>query len=103
MKRKWSAERLAYTEVQRRKIMDCIHRHNRRESKAIERAVVECGSRTLPAPHLREQIRAWYRERWSYLIREYEKILPRVDELPDEQVEHIVKNALMERDEAHGA
>lgn len=100
---KWSAARLAYTAEQRKMIMACIQRHNWREKFALERAVIDCGGRTLPRPHLREQIRAWYRERWSYLLREYEKILPHVDELPDEQVAHIVKNALMEADETHGA
>lgn len=91
---KWSETKMAYTADQRRKIMACIHRLNSREGKAIERAVMDCGGSTLPRPHLRVELRAWFRQRWSYLIAEYEKVLPHVEELPEEQVERIVREHL---------
>jgi hypothetical protein len=77
---KWSPDRLAYTADQRQKIMACIQRLNTQESRALDRAFFMSGA---PRTYLRQQIRAWYRERWTYLIGEYEKILPHVEELPD--------------------
>lgn len=100
----WTAARLKHSAEQRMKIMACIQRLNNREAKAIDRAVMRTVSRdgtiqyTLPRPHLREQIRAWYRERWEYLVREYEAILPHVTELPSDYVEGVVKAAPMEAD-----
>lgn len=72
---KWSAAKLAYTEVQRSMIMRCIHALNRREGEILRRVELEL-------PEVRQQIRRWYRERWEYLLQEYEKVLPHVDELP---------------------
>lgn len=91
----WSAARLAYTAVQRRAIMQCIQRLNAREQVAIERAVMWSGIQKLPRPHLRAELRVWFRLRWSYLIAEYEKVLPHVENLPKERVEEIVRRALM--------
>lgn len=79
---KWSAARLAYTEAQRRQIMACIQRLNARESAALKAAQFPCGSRLLPRPYVRQQLRAWFYERWLYLINEYEKVLPHVENLP---------------------
>lgn len=93
----WSAARLKHTAEQRKKIMQCIHRHNVREQYA-HRAVLDTGNYKLPRPYLREQIRQWYRERWNYLIREYEAILPHVNELPPEEVAAMVKSNLMAQD-----
>lgn len=98
---KWSEDKLKHTAAVRCQIMACIQRLNARESKAIERAVVRQGGSLLPRPHLRSQIRAWYYQRWDYLLREYEAILPHVDNLPDERVASIVKNYLMKVDNAH--
>lgn len=82
---KRSEAKLAYTAQQRRLIMQCIHRLNAREGRAIDRAVMKMWSgHTVPRPHLRSQIRAWFRLRWSYLIAEYEKVLPHIEELPDD-------------------
>lgn len=72
---KWSAAKLAYTEAQRSKIMECIRHLNRREAEILRRVELEL-------PEVRQQIRRWYRERWEYLLQEYEKVLPHVDELP---------------------
>lgn len=88
---KWSAARLAYTAEQRHKIMACIHRLNSREQRAIGAATMPGG---LPRPHLRAELRAWFRLRWSYLIAEYEKVLPHVEELPEDQVEQMVREHL---------
>jgi hypothetical protein len=71
---KWSALKLAHTQYQRTRIMACIQRLNAQEKKAIDRAVMVCGSQTLPRPHLRQQIRAWYRTLWEELVCEYEKV-----------------------------
>lgn len=91
----WSAARLAYTAVQRRAIMQCIHRLNAREEAAIDRAVLWSGGQKLPRPHLRSELRTWFRLRWSYLIAEYEKVLPHVENLPEERVEAIVRWSVM--------
>lgn len=98
MREKWSDAKLKHTSEQRKKIMACIQRLNTREGKAIERAVMRQGGGTLPRPYLRSQIRYWYRQRWSYLISEYEAILPHVEELPPEKVAYIVKGYLMGED-----
>lgn len=91
---KWSEAKLAYTGMQRRQIMNCIHRLNAREQKAIERATMVCGGQILPRPHLRSELRAWFRQRWSYLMAEYEKVLPHVEELPAAYVERAVREQL---------
>lgn len=72
---KWSAVKLAYTAEQRFKIMDAIQRNNRDQTAALGRV-------SLLYPAVRQNIRDWYRERWEYLLAEYEKVLPHVDELP---------------------
>jgi hypothetical protein len=95
MREKWTADKLKHTEQVRGQIMACIHRLNAKEAKSIYRAVTRQGGSTLPRPYLRQQIRYWYRQRWDYLISEYEAILPHVEELPDEQVASIVKCHLM--------
>lgn len=64
---KWSAAMLAYTQEQRSNIMACIHRLN-----------LECGGTTLPRPHQRQLLRAWFRQRGSYLVGEYEKVRPQI-------------------------
>jgi hypothetical protein len=97
----WSDAKLKHTEEVRRKIMACIQRLNARETKALARAVLRHGNRgPIPRPYLRQQIRAWYNARWEYLLREYEAILPHVDELPPEKVAAIVKGHLMGVDSA---
>lgn len=87
---------MAYTAEQRRQIMACIHRLNRREGEAIDAAVMKQGGQTLPLPYVRQQLRTWFRARWSYLIAEYEKVLPSVDEMPDGLVTMIVRRHLAE-------
>jgi hypothetical protein len=72
---KWSVAKLAYTALQRSDIMKCIQRLNGRESAALQRV-------DLKHVQVRKQIRAWFYDRWSYLLEEYEKVLPHVDELP---------------------
>lgn len=78
--------------------MACIQRLNDKEYKAIERAVLRQHNWTLPRPHLRFEIREWYRARWNYLLSEYEAILPHVEELPDDKVASIIKSHLMGED-----
>lgn len=80
---KWSAARLAYTVEQRRSIMACIQRLNARQGRAVPHLSYGTSSERIYDPKVRDQIRAWYYERWLYLIREYEKVLPHVDELPE--------------------
>lgn len=63
----------AYTSAQREKIMACIQRLNVREDEALAVAVLRDGHRTLPRPYVRQQLRSWFRQRWEYLISEYEK------------------------------
>lgn len=75
MRDKWSAVRLAYSADQRRNILACIKRLNGFETDALRRI-------PLQNDDVRRAVRCWYRERWSYLLREYEKVLPRVEELP---------------------
>jgi hypothetical protein len=99
----WNDARLKHTAEVRQKIMACIQRLNTHESKAISRATMRTGSVTLPRPYLRQQIRSWYYQRWSYLIAEYEAILPNVEELPPEKVASIVKSYLMGVDCASNA
>lgn len=93
---KWDEARLAHTAGVRRQIMACIQRQNGREAKALERAVLQQGTSPLPRPHLRRQIREWYRERWLYLLGEYEKVLPHVSELPEEIANRIVRQHMIE-------
>lgn len=83
--------------------MACIHRLNAREQRALDAAVLHQGSMTLPRPHVRSQLRAWFRLRWSYLISEYEKVLPHVEELPDAVVADIVREHFMGNDAASAA
>lgn len=94
----WDEQRLRHTAAVRKDIMACIQRLNTREHLAISRAVMKQGGTALPRPNLRAQIREWYRERWTYLLSEYEAILPHVNELPPAYVEQAVKHALMEAD-----
>lgn len=72
---KWSAAKLAYTAEQRSRIMHMIRFTNNRESEALAGV-------SLHYPEVRQQIRDWYRQRWNYLLWEYERVLPHVDELP---------------------
>lgn len=96
---KWSALKLEETRLQRARIMAYIRRNDERERFSLERAVMEQGGRMLPRPHLRDQIRRWYRLRWEYLMSEYEKALPHVDELPDEEVALAIRSYLATTDE----
>lgn len=98
MREKWSELKLKHTSAQRKKIMACIRRLNDHESCVIGRAVIRQGGQSLPLPHTRAQIREWFRARWTYLLSEYEAILPHVDELPDEKVKGIVRSYLMGAD-----
>lgn len=66
--------RYVYNHTERQAIMSCIHRLNGREHKALDAAVLHQGGANLPKPYLRSQLRAWFRLRWEYLIREYEKV-----------------------------
>lgn len=97
---KWSEAKLAYTAAERAKIMACIQRLNAREAKMLEVCVLRTTHGDLPRPHQRAQIREWYHQRWSYLLGEYEKILPHVSNLPEERVETMVKRILYEGDHA---
>ena len=67
--------RYAYDHAERQAIMKCIQRLNARESKALEAAMFDCGSQRLPRCYLREQLRSWFRERWSYLVAEHERVV----------------------------
>jgi len=67
---------MAYSAEQRSLIMKCIQRNNHLESRALE--VV-----SLDYPEVRAQIRAWFYERWLYLLKEYERVLPHIEEIPD--------------------
>lgn len=95
MRAKWSEDKLKHSALVRSNIMSCIQRLNAHEHSAIERAVMRHGGHSLPLPHLRQDIRRWYYQRWLYLMSEYEAILPHVDNLPDETVAYIVKGHLM--------
>jgi hypothetical protein len=72
---KWSGEKLAYTHAERERIMACIQRLNVREGKELKRV-------SLHNYTGRAQLRDWFYERWRYLLAEYEKVLPHVEELP---------------------
>jgi hypothetical protein len=58
-----------------RDIMSCLQRLNDQEAKALGRAMFICGAHRLPNIHTRKCIRAWYRERWEYLVDQYEKAI----------------------------
>jgi len=87
----WDSARMAYSALQRRQIMDCIQRLNAREAKVLGRVVMH-----LTGSNLRQEISAWYRLRWSYLLGEYEKVLPHVTELPVETADYMVRNQMAE-------
>ena len=74
---KWDAARLAYTAEQRTQIMKCIQRLNTHESHALGRIAWD-------KPAVRAAVRDWFYAHWRYLVKEYETVLPHVDELPDE-------------------
>lgn len=77
----FDTSKLVHDKETREKIMACIQRNNARESTAIANAVVVMKNRQLlPLHHVRRAIRRWYRERWEYLLEEYEKVMP--GELP---------------------
>lgn len=96
---KWTKVKLAHTREQRERIMACIRRLNSREARAIDAAVLWQGSGKLPRPHLRAELRQWFRLRWVYLLSEYEKILPHVEELEDAAaVKEIIRGHLMRLD-----
>ena len=63
----------AYTLAERRKIMDCIQRLNAQEAKALDGAMFKADWSIHP-PYVREQLRGWFRQRWTYLINEYERL-----------------------------
>lgn len=54
--------------------MSCIHRLNAREGKALDGATMSFHK--LPIPSVRKKLRAWFRQRWDYLIQEHEKLVP---------------------------
>lgn len=79
---------MAYTGAQRSQIMACIQRLNVREDEALAKAVLRDGHRLLPRPYVRQQLRRWFRQRWEYLVSEYEKVLPHIEEIPPAEGEH---------------
>lgn len=82
LRTKWSVAKLAYTAQQRNKIMESIRSHNQREKLALEAV-------PLDYPWVRAQIRDWFFIRWRDMLSEYERVLPHVDELPEEENKNV--------------
>jgi hypothetical protein len=59
--------RLAYLASEQRSIMDCLQRLNAEEGKTLARI-------PWTNPQVRKAVRMWYRERWMYLVGEYESV-----------------------------
>lgn len=80
MREKWSEERLASTAEQRSQIIECLKRLKIRENRALDNALLWQGGCVVARP-FHPHLRAWFHLRWEYLIAEYEKVLPHVEEL----------------------